>query len=611
MPIDTRSHRVLVVEDEGLIAHDIASRLESLGHTVVDTVSTAADAVAMAPQADVILMDIRIDGPRDGVEAAREIRERFHLPVIFLTAHADRSTLDRAKLTGPFAYLVKPLSTNALQSAIEIAVYKHGMERALEEQEAWLRTTLVSVADSTIVTDACGRIRTINRAAEQVTGWKTEEAVGRPYGEILKPASSSAEPLEPVELALLRDEPVELVRSWRLVTRTGRELLIEGSAAPVRDSHGVFGAVVTFRDVTARQWQDQHLRQAQRMDTAARLAASVSDEYTNLIAIIRAQAEQLLAQFGEYSPLRRAVEEIRSAAAAATQITRRLSSFGSRPASQQETFSMNSLLRRMSKLLESVAGDQVKVVIRIEPSSGRVKGDLSQIEQAVMNLVLQASGRMPGGGEITLETNHIESPADSQSYVMLALNYSATEPDLEQIFEPVAAEAHSLALPVAHAIVREHNGFLTAQHAPKGGTRLEMLLPRVAEPVLMDPATAGAAPSILLVDPRDVVRAQLHNFFESAGFNLLEAADAAEAVALGQMHEGVLDLLIAPEREAEEIRKSIETAHPLLSVLRIVDRSEQSPDEVRRPFSQQLLLEKASSLLALRNPKAHPASIGG
>jgi len=611
MPIDIRSHRVLVVEDEGLIAHDIASRLESLGHTVADTVSTADAAVAMAPQADVVLMDIRIDGPRDGVEAAKEIRERYHVPVIFLTAHADRSTLDRAKITGPFAYLVKPLSTNALQSAIEIALYKHGMERALEEQEAWLRTTLASVADSTIVTDACGAIRVINRAAEQVTGWRAAEATGRPYGEILKLVSSSSEPLEPVELALLRDEPVELARSWRLVTRAGRELLIEGSAAPVRDTRGVFGAVVTFRDVTARRWQDQHLRQAQRMDTAARLAASVSDEYANLITIIRTQAEQLLAQFGEYSPLRRAVEEIRSAAAAATQITKRLGSFGTRPASQPETFSLNSLLRRMSKLLESVAGDQVKVVIRIEPSSGRVKGDLSQIEQAVMNLVLQASGRMPNGGEITLETNRIESPLDSQSYVMLALNYSATEPDLEQIFEPVAAEAHSLALPVAHAIVREHHGFLTAQNAPLGGTRLEMLLPRVAEPLLIDPARAGAAPSILLVDSRDAVRAQLHNFFEAAGFNLLEAADAAEAIALGQMHEGGLDLLIAEEREAKEIRKSIESVHPSLSVLRIVDRMEQSPDEVRRPFSQQSLLEKASSLLALRNARAHPASMGG
>ncbi len=611
MPTEIRSHRVLVVEDEGLIAHDIASRLESLGHAVVDTVSTADEAVALAPQADVVLMDIRIDGPRDGIEAAREIRARHHVPVIFLTAHADRSTLDRAKLTGPFAYLVKPLSTNALQSALEIAVYKHRMERALAEQEAWLRTTLFSVADSTIVTDPSGRIRSINRAAEQTLGWTTEEAAGKPYAEVLRFTSSSTEPIEPIELALLRDEPVELPRQWKLLTRSGRELHIEGSAAPVRGPHEVFGVVLTFRDVTARRWQEQHLRQAQRMDTAARLAASVSEEYANLIAIIRTQADQLLAQFGDYSPLKRGVEEIRSAATAATQITRRLGSFGSRPTAQPETFSMNSLLRRMSKLLESVAGDAIKVSIRVEPSSGRVRGDLAQIEQAVMNLVLQASSRLPAGGEILIETNHIENPVNNQSYVLLALHYSAEEPDLEQLFEPVAGEAHSLALPVAHAIVREHSGYLTAQHAPTGGTRLEMLLPRVADPALFDPATAGAAPAILLVDSRDVVRSQLHNFFEAAGYNLLEAADASEAIALGQMHDGGLDLLIADEAEAEEIRKSIESAHPTLTVLRVVDRPEKLPNEVKRPFSQQLLLEKANSLLSLRNPRATPASMGG
>jgi PAS domain S-box-containing protein len=609
MADESKSHRVLVVEDEGLIAHDIAARLQTLGHTVVDTVSTADQAVAAAPRADVILMDIRIDGPRDGIEAAHEIRDRYHVPVIFLTAHADRSTLDRAKISGPSAYLVKPLSTNALQSAIEIAVYRHRMERALEEQEAWLRTTLRSVADSTIVTDSEGRIRTINRAAEQVTGWRADEAAGQPYGDVLKLISASTEPLEPVELALLLDQPVELPRQWRLVTRTGRELTIEGSAAPVRDAHGVFGAVVTFRDVTARRWQDRHLRQAQRMDTAARLAASVSEEYTNLIAIIRTQADHLLAHFGEYSPLKRPIEEIRAAAAAATQITRRLGSFGTRPSVLPETFSMNSLLRRMSKLLESVAGDRIKVLIRLDPPSGRVKGDLAQIEQAVMNLMLQASGRLPSGGEIVIETNHMENPVDGQSYVSLALTYDASEPDLEQLFEPIAAEAHGLALPVAHAIIRDHSGFLTAQPSANGGTRLEILLPRVAEASLNDPATAGAAPNILLVDSHDAVRSQLHNFFEARGLNLLESADAAEAIALGQMHEGSLDVLIAGEAAAEEIRKAIEGSHPSLALLRIVERAEQSPDEVRRPFSQQVLFEKVTGLLA-RNPRAHPASMG-
>ncbi len=328
MAAQVNSHRVLIVEDEGLIAHDIAARLEVLGHKVVDTVSTADEAVEMASKADVVLMDIRIDGPRDGIDAARQIREQHHVPVVFLTAHADRSTLDRAKITGPFGYLVKPLATASLQSAIEVAVYRHRMERNLEEQEAWLRTTLASVADATVVTGPDGRIRTLNRAAESLLGWTNAEARDVPYSKVVPFLTLTGEPAELVELALIRDEPIALDPRWKLLTRAGQELVVEGSVAPVRDAHEVFGAVLTFRDITARRWQDQQARQAQRMDTAARLAANVSEEYSNLVAIIRTHSEHLLAQMGEYSPVRRALEEIRTAASAASQITRRLASFG-------------------------------------------------------------------------------------------------------------------------------------------------------------------------------------------------------------------------------------------------------------------------------------------
>src|ERR1700722_8279520 len=99
-PEPARAYRVLVVEDEGLIALDIARRLELLGHEVLGPAATAEEALALVPGAEIVLMDIRIDGDRDGIETALEIRTRYHLPIIFLTAHADRATLERAKQAG-------------------------------------------------------------------------------------------------------------------------------------------------------------------------------------------------------------------------------------------------------------------------------------------------------------------------------------------------------------------------------------------------------------------------------------------------------------------------------------------------------------------------------
>src|ERR1700686_3691801 len=109
-----QAYKVLVVEDEGLIAHDIAARLKALGHQVLGTVATADDAVEQAAGADVVLMDIRIDGKRDGIVAAQEVRARHHVPVVFLTAHADRITLERAKAADPFGYITKPLGPASL-----------------------------------------------------------------------------------------------------------------------------------------------------------------------------------------------------------------------------------------------------------------------------------------------------------------------------------------------------------------------------------------------------------------------------------------------------------------------------------------------------------------
>lgn len=117
-----KSHKVLVVEDEGLIAHDISSRLQALGHQVIATVSTAEEALEKAAEADIVLMDIHLDGRADGVEAATAIRERYHKPVVFLTAHADRATLDRAKVAEPFGYIVKPLAPASLHTTIETAM---------------------------------------------------------------------------------------------------------------------------------------------------------------------------------------------------------------------------------------------------------------------------------------------------------------------------------------------------------------------------------------------------------------------------------------------------------------------------------------------------------
>ena len=129
--------QVLVVEDEGIIAADIQDRLTALGYEVPLTVSSGEEALEKIPTflPDVVLMDIMLKGEIDGIDAAAQIRERHNIPVIFLTAHADQSTVNRAKLTEPFAYILKPFEERELHTALEMTLHRHQMDQERRKEQ--------------------------------------------------------------------------------------------------------------------------------------------------------------------------------------------------------------------------------------------------------------------------------------------------------------------------------------------------------------------------------------------------------------------------------------------------------------------------------------------
>ena len=617
-PEGARSYRVLVVEDEGLIADDVARQLACLGHEAIGPASTAEEAVELASGAEIVLMDVHIDGRRDGIEAAMEIRARHHLPVIFMTAHADGSTLERAKGADPFGYIVKPLSPAALQISIEIAIARHRMERLLEEREATLHSILASIADAAVGVSPEGRVRLLNRAAERLTGWTQAEAEDQPVYKVVRlslgPAGNetgngaeSGGVSDPIPLALLRDAPVEFDRHARLISRDGREIEVDGFASPVRTGKEVFGVVLTFRDATARRWEERQLLQAHRLEAAGNLAARAAGELAPLIGVIRQQNELLLRRFGDSAAARDSLQEIHRAAAAADEITRRLEAFGTRQVGQPETLSVNGMLQRMGRLIESMADGRIRVVIRPSCGAGRVMADAAQLESAILRLVTHAFEVTPPRGQLLIDTARVELPhgARPAPYVLLALTYSASEAGIERLFDPTSASDSSLALAQVHWLAAECGGYVSARRGPNGGSRIELLMPRVSDQTLLGPA-AGDPATILLVEARESVRRELHNAFEFAGYNLIEAADAEEALALGEMHEGALDVLIAGIGRAEEISTHLLEFHPALQSLSVVEETPRGPAEIRVPFTEQELLAKVSALMN-RQAAQYPA----
>ncbi len=259
---------VLVVEDENIVAKDIVNRLRNLGYAVCGTATTGEDAIELTKRQrpGLVLMDIMLKGRMDGIEAAGVIVGQFDTPVIYLTAYADEKTLQRAKQTEAFGYLLKPFEERELHITIEMALFKHQMERKVRESEGWLSAVLHSIGDAVIATDMRGTIRFMNSVAECLTGWPQAEAAGRPLAEIFTIIDEKTrEPIpNPVERAIRHETPQRLVMRTLLVARTGREIPIDDSAAPIRSTAGgITGAVLVFRDVTERRRAEEALRQSQ------------------------------------------------------------------------------------------------------------------------------------------------------------------------------------------------------------------------------------------------------------------------------------------------------------------------------------------------------------
>ena len=174
------AHRILVVEDQRLIAADIENTLKKLGYVVVGNVSSGEDAISTSDQVrpELVLMDVRLRGEMDGIQAAEIIRDRFNVPVVYLTAYADEETILRAKKTTPFGYLVKPFNERELRATIEIAFYTHQMERTLADERAKrhaaeeFKILVDGVRDYAIfMLDGNGRVTTWNSGAERLKGY--------------------------------------------------------------------------------------------------------------------------------------------------------------------------------------------------------------------------------------------------------------------------------------------------------------------------------------------------------------------------------------------------------------------------------------------------------
>jgi PAS domain S-box-containing protein len=249
---------ILIVEDEKIVAMDIAGNLKSAGYEVLGIVASGKDAIELVEKTppDLILMDIRIKGDIDGIQTAEIIQSHYDIPIVYLTAFADENTLSRARITAPYGYIIKPFDKLTAQTIIEISLYKNKMERKIKENERWLSKILQYSGDAMIATDGEGKIKLMNKVAEYETGWKSDEVSGHQITEVLKLSDEETkkEIIDPIALLFNDNHEMEISKTTILTDKESKEKLIAGTASQIKDDkNNTTGIVVVFQDITKQR----------------------------------------------------------------------------------------------------------------------------------------------------------------------------------------------------------------------------------------------------------------------------------------------------------------------------------------------------------------------
>jgi two-component system, cell cycle sensor histidine kinase and response regulator CckA len=653
VPPPTR-RRILVVEDEALVAADLEERLEVLGFEVCGVADSCEGAIADANalQPDLVLMDINLIGPRDGIDAAIEIHETSNIPVIFLTAYADDATLARIRPADPFGYIVKPFAERELKATLEVAFFRKQAEARRSNMEHWLAITLSSIGDGVIATDLDGKIKFINPTAAGMTGWIRSAALGRNITEVfaLQKHGNNISVHELLDRAFKGGTTTYLEGGHSLVLKDGRTLPVADSIALIRDDREtISGWVINFRDVTAvtapgveGNQVDDNLIAAQKRGTLGILAGGVAHDFNNLLHIVfmgTSLGRALLDELGGGEDLHRMGElfdHIEIAADKGANLCDQLLAYAGQQLRSPKNIELTGFIRDAMEQLGATVAKNAELVFELANDLPLIRADVGQFRQVVVNLVANASEALEGrAGRIIVETSRVETDAAFFSrcqiggdlpdgvYVVLTVTDTGRGMSPEftaRIFDPFFTSKYigrGSGLAAVAGIVRSLGGSLYVESTVGRGTRFEVAFPpgvielfdRHPE-VVSKRAWKGSGP-VLVVDDEPAVRTACCLLLNNLGLDVESAENGSEALAMVSKNQGryrfvCLDMMM-PVMSGRDAYKAIRAEFPALPIILMSGYTEDLDDGLfaekqptaflHKPFSKQDLTDLLSRIL--------------
>ena len=506
---------------------------------------------------------------------------------------------------------------------------------ALRQSEERFRALIEKSSDMIMVLDADSRFRFWSQGAVDALGWTLEERLGRPALELVHEGDRQR-----MEQALERvlSQPSVVSRDLlrhRHKDGTWREL--EATARNLLEDPAVRGVVLNTRDVTEQRQLEEQFRQAQKLESIGRLAGGVAHDFNNLLTVILSSAEALKEGFpvGSSTPLELA-DEIHAAGQRAAQLTRQLLAFSRKQAIAPAPVDLNEVVRGIETLLRRVLGEDVALVVRLEPATSVVRCDRNQVEQAILNLAINSRDAMPGGGTLTLEAANVQVDERlvaahpfmrAGPYCRLTVSDSGVGmgPEVKaHVFEPFfttkpQGKGTGLGLATVYGIVKQAGGFILLSRSEVGrGTSFDLYFPLTAEPAppAEEPPSRSVqgTETILVVEDDPQVRTVTVRSLASGGYQVRVASCGLEALEVASRHAGPLELLltdvIMPGLNGRALADELRRRRPGLRVLYMSGYPQEVVSQARvldsgaevlpKPFTAATLLQAVRRVLDRR-----------
>lgn len=567
--------RILIVEDEAIVAEDLENLIIDFGYEMVGSVVGADDAIqqAIEHRPDLILMDIMLKGNKNGIDAANEIKDMLKIPIIFLTAYSDLKLIEEAKNTEPYAFIVKPFQDKQVIASIEMALSRSQIEKKLFQSEEIYHTLIDNIQDGLFLIQD-GKLKFVNEAFSRIPGYTVDEVLGMDFKDFVAPEDKD----------MVVDRYVRMMKGEKVLSNyefhgirknETKRTTIYLVCSPIM-YQGKPAVLGTVKDITKRKQLEEQMQlineeleeriierttelkqtykqlyHAQKMESVGILAGGIAHDFNNLLTVILGNILLAKKDVDPEDRVFNVLLEAEDASLRAKDLTQELLTFSKGGEPIKRTISIAKLIKDTVNF--TIRGTNVTCKFEIPDNLYNIDGDDVQITQVISNIIINADQAMLKGGTIRVRCENVTISSENENttlpenenFIRISIEDHGTGMPKEQIsliFDPfftTKEKGSGLGLATAYSIIKKHGGQITVESEVGTGSTFYIYLPAAQKKVspkadmdVIEKPSEGSGERILVMDDDENIRFLLSEILTSYGYMTESACDGAQAIEL-------------------------------------------------------------------------------